>query len=337
MPGGIHIKRVLLLLLGILVPSIVLAAHGYDIIEVRYSQNGLTVVSTPPHADIYIDGVFYGVTPLCITQTIASGRHTVRLSLVGYDDYSTEIILPRDNKVTANLKHIQPRLSVVSLPSNAEVYIGGSRIGTTPILNQPLDPGTYWVLIHRDGYENISLYREVKNTTEFVFVTLKALPIAPPPSPPSTHLTELKIDTTPSDAEVFIDNVSKGKTPLDINIEPGRYQLELRKENYEVWTDTRSLSYPIDTLYITLKAVPPKNIRNPESQLDILSNPTDAMVLLNNSYKGQTPLRITVDSGPYQLELRKDPEYENLNIPILCFIPSLQNRSNIKKIVSRYL
>ena len=52
----------------------------------------------------------------------------------------------------------------------------------------------------------------------------------------------LSIDTTPSNASVYINNEYKGKTPLEIELTPGTYKIEIKKENYETYTQTIELT-----------------------------------------------------------------------------------------------
>ena len=42
----------------------------------------------PEKANVFIDNVFKGVTPLTLTDT-PSGYHILRITLPGYDDYIT--------------------------------------------------------------------------------------------------------------------------------------------------------------------------------------------------------------------------------------------------------
>jgi len=59
----------------------------------------LLVSSTPSRAMVYIDGSFKGFTPITIYSRDPGGfsvgtTHQLRLSRAGYEDYSTEIVIP---------------------------------------------------------------------------------------------------------------------------------------------------------------------------------------------------------------------------------------------------
>jgi hypothetical protein len=64
----------------------------------------LTVTSTPETTDILVDGAFVGSTPA--TLKLTQGKHTVRLSCVGYRDWFKEVLVfgGSDAKLNAVLK-----------------------------------------------------------------------------------------------------------------------------------------------------------------------------------------------------------------------------------------
>jgi hypothetical protein len=63
----------------------------------------LSVVSTPPGAQIFLDGQAIGITPLTV-QDVPGGSHSLRLMLTGYSDYEETIVVTADGaSVTANL------------------------------------------------------------------------------------------------------------------------------------------------------------------------------------------------------------------------------------------
>jgi hypothetical protein len=67
----------------------------------------LSLSSSPPGSDVYVDGSYRGITPINITD-IKWGNHTVRLVKSGYNSYSTTAIISsgQTTYVTANLSLI---------------------------------------------------------------------------------------------------------------------------------------------------------------------------------------------------------------------------------------
>jgi hypothetical protein len=63
----------------------------------------LSVTSTPPGAQVILDGQAVGITPLTV-QDVTGGTHSLRLTLNGYSDYEETIVLTSEGaSVAANL------------------------------------------------------------------------------------------------------------------------------------------------------------------------------------------------------------------------------------------
>ncbi|AFL95915.1 hypothetical protein containing PEGA domain [Thermococcus cleftensis] len=112
----------------------------------------LKVNSNPSGAEVYINGDAAGKTPLELK--LDPGTYTVRLSIEGYEDYedSIEVRAGETAEVSANLDPIG-YLTVLSEPSGAEVYLGDTYIGNTPLTGYKVRAGTYWVTIKKEGYD----------------------------------------------------------------------------------------------------------------------------------------------------------------------------------------
>gem|GEM_PF-1772949 len=66
------------------------------------STGSLTIWSTPPACSVYIDGMYAGDTPPgreSFTQSITSGPHTVKITKIGYEDYTQDVIIPLGKSV----------------------------------------------------------------------------------------------------------------------------------------------------------------------------------------------------------------------------------------------
>ena len=111
----------------------------------------LTVTSTPSGADIYIDDVRVGTTPLQGYQ-IDTGVRRVKavklgLSLSGYQNHVVDLTLnggqrarPLDVRLEKVVSQIAT-LKVTSTPRGATVYVEGAQIGKTPLTDYKVDTG----------------------------------------------------------------------------------------------------------------------------------------------------------------------------------------------------
>ena len=101
------------------------------------SQTGsVSIVSSPPGADLFVDGGYRGRTPITISG-LAGGRHPVVLELPGYVRHEDTVEV--QNGVMTYLDPVLTPtsavgfLSVVSSPAGAFVYVDGVYRGVTPL------------------------------------------------------------------------------------------------------------------------------------------------------------------------------------------------------------
>ncbi|GAB6907598.1 hypothetical protein JCM12296A_34350 [Desulfosarcina cetonica] len=79
-------------------------------------------------------------------------------------------------------------------------------------------------------------------TLAVAMIGIQMLRKTPPPPPPKTPPVEapqstakLAINSTPVGAQVFIDSLFKGNTPLDVALSPGHYEVRLSLPDYYEW------------------------------------------------------------------------------------------------------
>jgi hypothetical protein len=113
------------------------------------ASKGLTVVTTPDGADVYLNGNFMGKTPLTM-EKLARGRFKLEIQKDGYESIATWIDYPGDSMLYQTaLVRITGYLSLTLSPPNAEVYIEGT--GTERgIVEIPI--GSYTVVARAFGY-----------------------------------------------------------------------------------------------------------------------------------------------------------------------------------------
>jgi para-nitrobenzyl esterase len=123
------------------------------------AQTGsISVTSVPSGADISVDGVYAGKTPLVIRR-VATGVRTVLISKQGYAPFEREVKVRQNDiiAVSETLVKNTGTLRVISLPSRATVLVqkvsgnsGMSQSDTlTPATYKYLEPGLYYVMVSR--------------------------------------------------------------------------------------------------------------------------------------------------------------------------------------------
>jgi len=195
----------------------------------------LYVSSTPTGADILLDGVYYGQTPSLLSASAKS--HSLTLRLAGYTSWTAGVTINagRENEIMAQLSPQETQygaIQVTSIPGSAQVFINNTYEGKTPdtgYLDIPmLRPGTYALRIthpQNQDYEGTVTVRAGQIST--VNVALQAAPV------PAAINGTLNIDSHPSGAAIFLDNLFKGISPLTIlSVPPGEHTLTLRINGY---------------------------------------------------------------------------------------------------------
>jgi hypothetical protein len=114
-------------------------------------KKGLEVVSDPDKAELWIDGVFVGLTPFTVAE-ISQGRHQIVLRKSGYYQTATWIDFKGTSMVfRQNLVQITGFLLVSVQPEGSLVKIGGASV--SPGLSE-LPVGTYTVEVRAFGYKD---------------------------------------------------------------------------------------------------------------------------------------------------------------------------------------
>lgn len=97
----------------------------------------LIINSTPVGAEVYINNVKIGYTPL--KYLVQKGRYTIVVKHEEYPDYVTDVSITEKNTVKEIyinfLENKIGSLNINSSPKEADVYLNGTYIGKTPLLN----------------------------------------------------------------------------------------------------------------------------------------------------------------------------------------------------------
>ena len=220
--------------------SVNVAAGGTSSVSASLSPmqttGSLRVTSSPPGAEIYVDEIYRGYTPMTV-GSLATGGHTVRLHLAGYQDNSQNVNIGSGSQsvVSVTMTPVyQPTtgdILVSSIPDGAAIYLDGNYRGRTSEKN-PFDitgvaPGTHTVALLKSGYRDYS----ADVTVSAGRTTTVSAVLTPGSVPPSVG--QVSVESTPSGADVYLDNTYRGFTPLILHDVPaGSHSILLRMSGY---------------------------------------------------------------------------------------------------------
>ena len=222
---------------------------------------GINVTSNPAGAEVLLDGLKKGNTPITLNN-IAAGIHIVEIGYPGYTSWKSTVDVPESvfKVISINLTPKPERLpgsiTVRSDPGNALVTLDGNYAGQTPANSSlhldTLPPGEYTLGLALPGYKPYSTNATVSpNQTSYVNVTL--IPVSGPLAKGA-----LSVISDPAGATISIDNTSLGLSPLKVNdIAVGNHRVTVTMEGYEDYsTSVLVTAGTTSTVSATLLAVP---------------------------------------------------------------------------------
>ena len=276
----------------------------------------LAATSTPSGASVYVDGDLIGQTPLqdyeIDTGSQREKQVEVRLELSGYKSHVAKLTLRggQQTPLDVRLEQLIPRtgtLTVTSTPSGASVYIDGDLIGQTPLHDYEIDTGSQRekqveIRLELSGYKNRVAQLTLRGGQH------TPLDVRLEQFIPQTGT--LTVTSTPNGADIYVNNVWIGNTPLT------NYEVDTGAQHEKQVTVGLVLSgYKNHVSLLTLKGGQhtPLDVRLEKfiprtGTLMVTSTPSGASVYIDGDLIGQTPLHdYEIDTGSQrekQIEVR---------------------------------
>jgi hypothetical protein len=189
------------------------------------SWGALKVLSTPEGAQVSVDGVEGGPTP--VTIAAPSGVRRVQITTPGRKTWESSVVLKAGETVNVGpvtLGQPDAHLVLRSEPSGADATVAGTHLGRTPA-EMDLPAGiAHQVVLSAPGY---------KNWTRAVFAEPgRKLSVLARMEP---ILARVSVQGEPSGAEVLVDGVARGRTPQSFELAATEHRIEVRKEGFQAF------------------------------------------------------------------------------------------------------
>jgi hypothetical protein len=210
------------------------------------TTGSLYILSNPANAKVVLDGLDRGNTPLTLNK-LASGTHILELDHAGYYDWKSTVDVPAGGTKTVS-STLNPMpvstagwVYVSSSPGGASVVLDGTNYGQTPgsgsLKLNNIGVGVHTVTLTLSGYQpytaGVTVYA---NTVSEVSALLQ-------PAGTKPGNGELSVSSTPSGANVFVDNNFVGITPLTLKeIPAGSHLVMVRLAGYQDYETTTSVN-----------------------------------------------------------------------------------------------
>lgn len=221
--------------------------------ELASTLNGqggtVRVLTNVSGASVFIDGTDMGPAPVDIKDVKPGVEHVVEVKAKGYQTRTEKVLTNAGQSqvlkldLNAEAATGQATLKVISQVPDADVYIDGAAVGKAP-QEKRIDAGNHKVLVKLNGYKEFTQdIRLEGGQTMTVTADLKAV-------------GRLRILSTPDGANVLINGLQAGKTPLDTEVEvgativrvgmPGRVAQERNLNIVGGKTETISMDLPME-------------------------------------------------------------------------------------------
>ncbi len=258
----------------------------------RYGK--LEIDSTPSGAKLFIDGTFFQRTPALLS--LEAGKHNIRMEKKGFNTSRDQIVIRNKERLRLNLK-LTPEvhfsdLIVSSHPPGARIYIDDRYYDLTPARIK-LRQGKYQIRVQKDNYHPSVRQVFIKRNKEArISFDLE----------PTEKYGFIEIVSFPSGCKVFIDDIFYDKTPLKLRLQGGKHRIKLKKRGWKTHTDKITIPRGENIhreFRLNKKIIPPP----PKATLRVRSTPQGAMVMINETFHGTTPIDIALKAGVYHMEI----------------------------------
>ncbi|WP_052465398.1 PEGA domain-containing protein [Thermotoga profunda] len=214
----------------------------------------LNIFTNPTGATIYVDGNYVGVSRTGgLSVQVDPGVHTIIAQLADYQESSISVNISsgETRRVDITLIPVVKKgvVRVYTNPVGATVYVNGNSWGQAPSggMSIELDANVlYRISASMPDYEDATVDVQVApNETKTITLTLQ----------PIQKTGTVSINTSPSNALVYVNGYLKGVTPLKIDLDYGTYQLVLIKGGYYAELITLKVDRKNVSVNTTLKPI----------------------------------------------------------------------------------
>ncbi|MBI5181400.1 MAG: serine/threonine protein kinase [Nitrospirae bacterium] len=192
-----------------------------EVIVNQVGYGAIIIESMPAGANIFLDEKDSGLkTPASIQNLTAKEPHNIRLTLVGFKEWSDKINLKEGEKIklSAQLKRLYASVLIDSKPEGAAIFINNKDTGkkTPSTVTEIIPNEPYHIKLHLYGHEEWGKTIILKEE-EYTILSPKL----------SKLYGSVTINAVPW-ADIYIEGEAKGTTPLaGLRLPVGKYSIKL--------------------------------------------------------------------------------------------------------------
>ena len=202
------------------------------------SRLNLIIESEPSGAQVFIDAVSKGTTPL-LMPPLPAGEHQLVIYMEGYENYITTLT-KASGTVRVELKKHRGSLHLTTSPGAVNVYLDSNFKGTTPLTIKMINVGKHKLRLEKKGFRpwerlvDIAYQETTKIEVELKKESVQTMEVS----------GSMLIIAEPSAARVYLDGDLMGEqTPISLpKITPGSHEVEIVLDGYQIYHATIEVS-----------------------------------------------------------------------------------------------
>ena len=249
---------------------------------------------TPSDIDkLSIEGGWFKIA-LGDRTLMKEGTYFLNVEKEGYYPISQTFVVgeKQNSNIVVKLKELPGLINIYSqVDDNSTITLADSVVINSIIKSKKMEPGQYLLTITADRFLPFEDTIEVlgKNIQQHIYVDL--IP----------KWAKISIDSIPSGAKIINDDSEIGITPLEMELMEGSHELSIMKDGF------KTRDFNISSIANTAQILEPIRLVPANAQLTIETIPLGANVKVNNRYRGQSPITLSLSPDEdYTIEFSKN-------------------------------
>jgi formylglycine-generating enzyme required for sulfatase activity len=241
-------------------------------------------IATSPEADL--DGVDFAGTALDVgvggRYLVPPGEYELTVNAEGYVPARQRVVVGRTSgqRIAVALERLPGIVAFDTGGVAATLAVDGRTVGTLPGEHE-LPAGARELLITAPRHAEYRQRLDVLGGGERQQLQVKLEP----------QFAKLTVTSVPEGATVWADDVELGRTPLEAELDAGRYLLAILHPEF------RRYESPVTVRAGEPLVIGPVELGMPDGTLVVQSRPAGADVSIGGRYRGRTPLSVGVAPG----------------------------------------
>jgi len=248
-------------------------------------------------AQVYIDEEYTGTleTGTILIERLTKATHTITIDGETIEREEIEIIFDNDYMMVTKEIEAQSakrKIIIITEPSGATVDVNGQQQNEkTPVMIEVTIEQEHHIRLTKDGYleTELTVREETKGEPKRIETTLTKASLS----------KQIRIETNPTNAAIYINEQYKGKSPLNIELQEGTHNIEAKKEGYITKSETKTIGPQtkdlsrVETITFTMEKE--TGDRNPDERNQI--NPGKLIMIPETSPDFQSLIQINKGIG----------------------------------------